>query len=212
MDELYKTPWNSKIESIIVKIGEKAQIYSILHNSSAQFYFTLDMVLFLIQLFISSFVSIFMFFSFLNVCDTDNFNPQIVYGFLLFINSVSNSMQQYVSLQVIAKISEKMSKRYTVLYLDINKHMLLYRVERGDSKKYLEKVSNKFNKLIMINPKINCIVLFFYNKKFNKTVHSYNDIIPNTGTPSLELNKSETVCKLNIDYIYEEDEIEVIQS
>jgi len=167
---------NNLYQHDFINLLEKTKSFYILYNYSSKFYYTLDNILGILQILLTSFIAILL--SSINITKND-----IYYLVILYISSILTGIQQFSKLQVKANLYEESSKKFYILYNNIINKIRFINKKDNDSLKESKNLDIKnfyknYNQIILQSPKINCIIIYFNKKIYHKINYEYpNNLI-----------------------------------
>lgn len=164
--------WNANNEKFIVSIGENAASYKYMHEKVAARYIVYDRI---IKIFITILTVIITADYYIAIFQTNQIATviQAVISTILAIMSLIYNFLNYVEL---SKDHTNTASLFGVLYHDIRNIMCLYRKDRPNAVRYIQRAIKEYDHLEVNGPNIPDWELSDFQKKFEKANISMPDV------------------------------------
>ena len=143
--------WSLKKEETLNNWCFESELYIWLHNYNAEYYERLDKFLSIPAIIISAITSTALFSS---LGLEDNSIVIIIFGILLIIGVFLQSSRDYLKVSELIHQNRNSSKLYQIISNDIEEQLNEEENEREDGTKFLQKIKNKINNIILNSPPI----------------------------------------------------------
>ena len=163
--------WNDKNERLIASIGENAISYKWLHEKSVSLYSTINTVLQIIILVVSTLLSAQTFFP--NSSDT---GLEISKRIFIYTANLLTVITNYLKLSDLIQSHNIASNKFAEIYHDIQQQLCMYRKDRFLATKYIQEVFKKYDTLIVAGPEISPYIVRSFKSKFKDSNVSIPDI------------------------------------
>ena len=207
--------WNDKNETLIISIGMNAQCYQYMHERSYQICNNIYILMKVIIIITSSFVSI----------STSIPNDILIKDYIYIAVYVCTYITTFLSVLIHFLHYEKRaiqhldtSNKFGKIYHNIQQQMCLYRKDRELAFKYLSNMLKQYDMLIAISPVIISIVYNNFKRDFDlsesnipEISHKFQKIQIITENPEIGLHKRNGVhIENNIDILNKKTSMENI--
>ena len=162
--------WNSKNEMLIVSVGENSASYKWMHEKSNRRYLFLNKSLGLIIVIFNT-----TLLTQIIVTPTDPWLI-IIQKIIIFVVTVLSIISNFLKYEELSANHLTATKNFNELYHDIQQEMCMYRKDRSIASKYVRKIIDKYDTLIISSPDINDKVLSEFKKKFQNSDIQMPDI------------------------------------
>ena len=143
--------WTKKKETILKNWSFEAELYVWLHNYNADYYYRLDKFLSIPSIIISAITSTALFSS---IGMDDNTVVIVIFAILLIIGVFLQSTRDFLNVHQLSVQNRHTAKIYQVISNDIEEQLNQEVEERENGRKFIQKMKNKINDIIMNSPPI----------------------------------------------------------
>lgn len=159
--------WNNEIEDYLKNIGEKSQIYSLLHKNSEKKYNKISYQFDIPNIVISTVAGT------LSISSSSLFQgmekeASVFIGILSLISSILTTINSYFGFKKRCETHRLVSIQYQKLFLKIDLVLGLKQVERPSLNEFIKFVSDEFNRLAEISPIIDTDLITEFKNKFKE--------------------------------------------
>lgn len=141
--------WNDKNEKLIVSIGYNCGIYKQLHEQSSRFYKKLNKIINLSLLVFSVFLTT---DSVINLLKDDIL--LIVQKVIIFIVAIISIMNNFLKYGELSEQHLQAANTFNLVYNDIRNMMCIYRKDRMNAVKYIQRTLKEYDQLEISSPEI----------------------------------------------------------
>jgi len=141
--------WNDKNEKLIVSIGYNCGIYKQLHEQSSRFYKKLNKIINLSLLVFSVFLTT---DSVINLLKDDIL--LIVQKIIIFIVAIISIMNNFLKYGELSEQHLQAANTFNLVYNDIRNMMCIYRKDRMNAVKYIQRTLKEYDQLEISSPEI----------------------------------------------------------
>lgn len=186
--------WNSEIDEYLKNIGEKSQIYSLLHKNSEKKYNKISYQFDIPNIIISTVAGT------LSISSSSLFQgmekeASVFIGILSLISSILTTINSYFGFKKRCETHRLVSIQYQKLFLKIDLVLGLKQEERPSLNELIKFVSDEFNRLAEISPIIDTDLITEFKNKFKDYDNKVS--FPNelNGLSNITIYKSpEEIC------------------
>lgn len=159
--------WNSEIEDYLKNIGEKSQIYSLLHKNSEKKYNKISYQFDIPNIVISTVAGT------LSISSSSLFQgmekeASVFIGVLSLISSILTTINSYFGFKKRCETHRLVSIQYQKLFLKIDLVLGLKQEERPSLNEFIKFVTDEFNRLAEISPIIDTDLMTEFKNKFKE--------------------------------------------
>lgn len=186
--------WNDKNEKLIVSIGYSSNIYKSLHEKTSKKYLFYDKLINLPLLILSVFLSTNAIADFLDT------NYIIFRKILIFIITLLTVINTFLNYSPLATKHLYSASSFNLIYNDIRNTMCIYRKDRENAIKYIQKIMKEYDHLEISSPTIPDRLIKTMSKKIqdNKDYLEKNIIMPTNNLPDIEIIVEDSINKFKI--------------
>ena len=163
--------WNDKNERLLASIGENAVSYKWLHEKNASYYKTINTILNIVVIIISTGLSAQTFFP----QDSDD-ALDISKRIFIYITNVLTVILNYLKFSELATKHNEIANNFSELYHDIQQQLCMYRKDRYFATKYIQETFKKYDTLIISSPDISPYIITQFKNTFKNNSFSMPDI------------------------------------
>ena len=146
---LFNNGWNDKNEKLIIGIGYNSDIYKKLHKKTASFYKKINKGINLSILILSIFLTT---DSIINLLQDDVL--LIVQKLVLFIVTIISIINTFLKYGELSEQHLQAANSFSIIYNDIRNLMCIYRKDRMNAVKYIQKIIKEYDSLEISSPEI----------------------------------------------------------
>lgn len=146
---LFNNGWNDKNEKLIIGIGYNSDVYKKLHKTTASFYKRVNKGLNLSLLILSIFLTT---DSIINLLQ-DNISL-IIQKLVLFIVTIISIVNSFIKYGELSEQHLQAANSFSLVYNDIRNVMCIYRKDRMNAVKYIQKIIKEYDSLEISSPEI----------------------------------------------------------
>lgn len=179
---LLNNGWNDKNEKLIVTIGYNCGIYKQLHEQSSRFYKKFNKIINLSLLVLSVFLTT---DSIINLLKDDILI--IVQKVIIFIVAIISIMNNFLKYGELSEQHLQAANSFNLIYNDIRNTMCIYRKDRMNAVKYIQRTLKDYDQLEISSPEISMRLIKKMENKIQKD-DKYKDItMPNNILQEIEV-------------------------
>ena len=146
---LFNNGWNDKNEKLIIGIGYNSDVYKRLHKTTASFYKRVNKGLNLSILILSIFLTT---DSIINLLQDDI--SLIIQKLILFIVTIISIVNSFLKYGELSEQHLQAANSFSLVYNDIRNVMCIYRKDRMNAVKYIQKIIKEYDSLEISSPEI----------------------------------------------------------
>ena len=146
---LFNNGWNDKNEKLIIGIGYNSHVYKKLHKTTASFYKRVNKGLNLSILILSIFLTT---DSIINLLQDDI--SLIIQKLILFIVTIISIVNSFLKYGELSEQHLQAANSFSLVYNDIRNVMCIYRKDRMNAVKYIQKIIKEYDSLEISSPEI----------------------------------------------------------
>jgi hypothetical protein len=146
---LFNNGWNDKNEKLIIGIGYNSDIYKKLHKKTASFYKKINKGINLSILILSIFLTT---DSIINLLQANVL--LIVQKLVLFIVTIISIVNSFLKYGELSEQHLQAANSFSIIYNDIRNLMCIYRKDRMNAVKYIQKIIKEYDYLEISSPEI----------------------------------------------------------
>jgi hypothetical protein len=163
--------WNDKNERLIASIGENAVSYKWLHEKSATFYTSINVILNIVVIVFSTGLSAQTFFP-----EESNSALEISKRIFIYITNVLTVVMNYLKFSEMASSHSEIANKFSELYHDIQQQLCMYRKDRYLATKYIQETFKKYDSLVVSGPDLSPYIINKFKTTFKNSNVSMPDI------------------------------------
>jgi hypothetical protein len=161
--------WNDDIEKTVASYGENSNSYKWMHDKSSESYRGIDSYITIGLIFLSTVLSALTFFT----SDT-NLALNIFTRIITYLINFLTVMNQTLKFKDVASKHSIAANEFSLLYHNIQQQLCLFRRDRVNAIKYMQKILSQYDSLQTTGPDIPARII----KQFMKTFRNSNFSIP----------------------------------
>lgn len=146
---LFNNGWNDKNEKLIIGIGYNSDVYKKLHKTTASFYKRVNKGLNISILILSIFLTT---DSIINLLQDDI--SLIIQKLILFIVTIISIVNSFIKYGELSEQHLQSANSFSLVYNDIRNVMCIYRKDRMNAVKYIQKIIKEYDSLEISSPDI----------------------------------------------------------
>lgn len=160
---LFNNGWNDKNEKLIIGIGYNSDVYKKLHKKTASFYKKVNKGINLTILILSIFLTT---DSIINLLQDDIL--LIVQKLVLFIVTIISIINTFLKYGELSEQHLQAANSFSIIYNDIRNLMCIYRKDRMNAVKYIQKIIKEYDSLEISSPEIPSRYIKYMEDKIKK--------------------------------------------
>lgn len=165
--------WNKQIENVLYEQQNKCAAYKWLHDKQSRRFSKINKWLNIIIIFIVSLTATGTSFT-NNIENFENNLWKIIlnisYSILLYFSAFLSSLQHFLNYEKQAELHRTASLKYTTLYNNIKRTLLLHITQRQQATEYFIWINKEYDSVLSESPNISTNIMNEFESNFGKTL------------------------------------------